>query len=937
MRLPRLRSALPLFMAVSAGVAFGTDAPPSWPPAPPLPAASANAANCAKPPFGSRDLYVRGTMNNWSAPDDQRLWWTCDHYELVTDLRGDQSFKIGDEDWSADADFGLPASSGTATETPSPARALVLKGEAWSQRFAGGPHKLVLTVTGDRRRLSVSPCPPASQACTTFQPSAQATTSVTDPVALSLRFDSRDTAFKKPFGAQPARSWMEFQLSALPGISRAELVIERRRLEGNQEQLSYEEQARVPLHRVKGPPDADGRERWRARHRFGAPAIYGYYFVVTIAGQQYLYQNNKDSVYWTREKGSMGLGLVDDMPASPQRIRRYRQTIHASDFTVPTWARDAIYYYVFPERFRNGDKTNDPQPGRDRYQDHDIEHHARWLDRPYKPGSGDGSDAVYNNDFFGGDLAGVLEKLDYIRALGANTIYLTPVLRAASNHKYDTADYRQIDPAFGRNADFERLTADARQRGLRVIPDTSFNHVGADSPYFNRFGNFPDGGAFDRGRINPASPYASWFKLDPSQTDPDRQYAGWIGIKDLPEIDKSSRAFRQFAYGGPDSVTQFWLDKGAAGWRMDVVPWVPDDFWREWRRAVKAKHPDALTIAETWFDASKYFLGDTFDSTMNYIFRNAVLDFAAGKRADRLYPSLELMREAYPPQALFATMNLLSSHDQPRALHHFGIDESPGAASAAPAAPAAPAAAASAASAASAGSAASAALASTTAGAPSTAGGSDSAVSADREAAARLDDAKRRLRLAMLFQMTYPGAPAIYYGDEVGVGGGEDPYNRAPYPWADEGGHPDEALLADVQRMTALRRDQPVLRHGSLDTPLLVDEHVIVLLRRDGPRTAIVALNNATERRQVEIDLPAALQKLTLRDAWTDSRLQAPSSPVLPASPQAPIAATPASPAASAADQPMSSAITLPPARIDARGRLSLELLPLSGRVLVNE
>ncbi|MBW8846996.1 MAG: glycoside hydrolase family 13 protein, partial [Burkholderiales bacterium] len=513
--------------------------------------------------------------------------------------------------------------------------------------------------------------------------------------------------------------------------------------------------------------------------------------------------------------GSMGAATVERLPESVKRIRRYRQTIYAPDFQVPDWARDVVYYYVFPERFRNGDKNNDPRPGgarpQDRYQNHDVEHHAKWNEKPFRPGSGDGSDAVYNNDFFGGDLAGLIEKLDYIKSLGANAIYMTPVFRAASNHKYDTADYKNVDPAFGSNADFERLCAEGLKRGIRVIPDTSLNHVGADSPYFNRYGNFPGGGAFDNGKVNPASPYAGWFKFKPGETDPDKQYQGWAGVSDLPEIDKNSPAFRAFAYGDKDSVTRLWLQRGAAGWRMDVAPWVPDDFWREWRKVVKATKPDALTISEAWFDTSKYFLGDMFDSTMNYVFRNAVLDYANGRPAKQAYASLELLREAYPPQAFYALMNLLSSHDQARALHHFGYRDD---------------------------------------------GNADA-----------LKLAKQRLRLAVFFQMTYPGAPTVYYGDEVGMAGGDDPYNRAPYPWADEGGKPDEALLADFRRLTKMRHDHAVLRHGSLDAPLFIDDHVIVLARKDGATWAVTATNNDLQPRTVRLTLPDSFGAAQLSDA----------------------------------------------------------------------
>ena len=283
-------------------------------------------------------------------------------------------------------------------------------------------------------------------------------------------------------------------------------------------------------------------------------------------------------------------------------------------------------------------------------------------------------------------------------------------------------------------------------------------------------------------------------------------------MSDLPELDKNSASLRDFFYRDRESVMKLWLDRGAAGWRMDVAPWLPDDFWREWRTAVKAHRPDALTVAETWFDASKYFLGDMFDSTMNYVFRSAVLEYAAGGKAAALYGHLEHLREAYPPQALFALMNLLSSHDQPRSLHALGWHD-------------------------------------------------------DTRDPAAIALAKQRLKLAVFFQMTYPGAPAVYYGDEVGVTGGDDPYNRATYPWADLGGQPDTALLAEFKKLIKLRHDHPVLRQGSLEAPLYIDDHVIVWLRRHQGQVALVAVNNAQAARSATLQLPADARGPALRPA----------------------------------------------------------------------
>ncbi|RZU01994.1 glycoside hydrolase family 13 protein [Rivibacter subsaxonicus] len=803
---PTANRALPAVAALLlSACAVNAPAPRQAPVAPVKP-----DPGCLPAPLAGRDLYLRGAFNNWAATENERFAWVCDHHELLAALKGEHPFKLADEDWSDDADFGAGPGPDRRLE-PGRARTLVPKGTAVEAAFEGQQRFVLRWPAGAAPQLALEALPAGSLDVEAWRRRhAVAATSVDDPVALGLRFDSRDAAHKAPFGAITAGTEARFALAAPAGVQRATLVVEKRRLEGNQEVLEYREVARVPMELRDG--------RWRATHRFAEPAVYGYWFEIEVNGRRYAYQNNRDAIYWTREKGSGGLGLVEPLPEQLKRIRRFRQTVYAADYQVPAYAPDLVYYYVFPDRFRDGDPRNNPRPGARGYQDKPIELHANWLEKPFKPGSGDGSDAIYNNDFFGGDIQGLIDKLDHIADLGANALYITPMFTAASNHKYDTADYRSIDPAFGSNADFQRLTQEAAKRGIRVIPDTSLNHTGIDSIYFDRFGKYPGIGAFEAGRIRADSPWASWYRFDPMQADPARQYRGWVGVADLPELDKSSKDFRAFAYG-EGGVTQQWLELGAAGWRMDVAPWVPDDFWREWRAAVKRAKPDAITIAETWFDASKHFLGDAFDSTMNYIFRNTVLDYAAGGDARKLYPNIELMREQYPKQSFYALMNLVSSHDQARALHVLGATD-------------------------------------------------------ERDAAA-LELAKRRLRLATLFQAIFPGSPAIYYGDEVGVGGGDDPYNRATYPWPDRGGRPDLALEADVKRLLAMRKAHPVLRHGSLDAPLLLDEHLIVLAREQAGAFAISATNNAGNARTASVRLPPAMAGRSFVDVLSGAVVQA--------------------------------------------------------------
>ena len=761
------------------------------------------ASDCRPDPLDGRTLYLRGTFNDWRADDDTALRYVCDHYELVARLSGAHSFKVGDEDWMVDSDFGAAGDGTLKSGTP---LTLARKGSALKAAFTGMA-RITLTpaaTPGGAPTLLLADLP----ADTPLPPPPPST--ITDPVALSVAFDSQHADDKSPYGAVTTGTDIAFSLSALPGVEQVMLVVEKRKLEGNYDLLEYGELARVPLVRAPAGAAPGGLERWHGHFRFDAPAVYGYWFEVKVGGRTLILQNNATPVYWTREKGAGGAGVVAELPASTKHIRRYRQTVY-TPYTVPAWARDAVYYYIFPERFRNGDARNDPKPGVDKFHDQSVEFHKDWNDKPWRPHSGDGSDDQYSNDFYGGDIAGIVQKLDYIKSVGANTLYITPMFTAASNHKYDTADWKHIDPHFGSNADFERLCREAARRGIRVIPDASLNHSGADSIYFDRYATRGGQGAFEGGKINPASPYASWYTFDATQGEPDKQFKGWVGVADLPELNKADPSYRRFAYGAPDSVTRTWLALGASGWRMDVAPWVPDDFWREWRTVVKQAKPDALTVSETWFDASKFFLGDEFDSTMNYIFRNALLDYANGGDAHLMVANLELMREAYPPQTFNALMNLLSTHDSARSLHVFGdVDgQSP---------------------------------------------------------PEQVALAKQKMRLAVFFQMTYPGSPAIFYGDEVGVTGGDDPLNRGTYPWADRGGHPDTALLADFRRLTQLRRQLPVLRHGTLLPPLHVDAQVVVLARRDGAAWAITATNNGDAARTLTVALPADAPA----SAWTD-------------------------------------------------------------------
>ncbi|MEE6295135.1 alpha-amylase family glycosyl hydrolase [Georgenia wangjunii] len=916
----RIRCTALAVMSLVLALAVGTVGSSAVVPPPPEPPDE----QCVDNPFGDRELYLRGGFSSWGALPEYQFVYNCNRFELLVEVSGTNSFKVADAGWSGDSDFGGGAAGSELSEgEPLP---LALQGSNLTFAFEG-TQRVVLDVSASATNptLTITRCPasplgdallglsgtfndgspspaeyftyscgayylnvdiegthdftigdPLGTAATRFGAADEGSNvvtpdepfplvseeeddevadlrfdftgehtlaiafddvgdpwltigeltfvnpgvpmPVTDPVARSVTYDSRVANHKAPFGAVTAGTPVEFALEARPGVGSATLVVETRLLEGNQEVLEYLDPVRVEMSRQGGGE----LDRWTASYDFDDVSVYGYYFEVVVGDDTYVYENNNASVYWTLERGTGGPGELTFLPEDPDDIRRYRQTVYSPDFVVPEWAPDVVYYYVFPERFRNGEPANDPEPGVDTYLDGPIEVHEDWLERPYVPGGADGSttdDDQYNNDFFGGDLAGIIEKLDYLEDLGINTLYLNPIFEAGSNHKYDTADYLSIDDNFGTNEDLVTLTEEAEARGIRVILDTSLNHTGSDSVYFDRYGNFPGTGAFEEETIRPDSPWYDWFQFFPDETEPDAQYSGWTGVTTLPELTESD-SFKDFAFGSEDSVMHTWLDRGIDGWRMDVTPWVSDEFWREWRSAIKATNPDSLTIAETWFDSSKYFLGDTFDTTMNYIFRNAVIDFAGGRDAGETYDNIELMREAYPPQAFYALMNLLSTHDAARALHQFGYV------------------------------------------------GEDSSPD-------EVEEAKQRLRLAVLFQMTFPGSPTVFYGDEVGVTGGEDPFNRATYPWEDMGGEPDTVLLEDFRELIGLRNEHAVLRRGSIDAPLHVDEHVVVLGRAHDGVHAVVAYNNSTDAQEVTVGLPWEGRATVFQDALTGERVSA--------------------------------------------------------------
>lgn len=423
---------------------------------------------------------------------------------------------------------------------------------------------------------------------------------------------------------------------------------------------------------------------------------------------------------------------------------------------VPDWVRPAVFYQIFPDRFANGDPANDP-PGT-----------VGWDARPT------------TDNFFGGDLQGVIDRAGYLQELGVSAVWFNPVFDSVSNHRYDTRDYRRVDPELGDLATFVRMVEVLHARGIRVVLDGVFNHTGDE---FWAFRDVAERGA--------DSPYYGWYDVWrwPLTRQP-VSYRSWSGYPDMPELNHDHPEVRRYLF----ETVLYWMDMGVDGWRLDVANEVPHDFWREFRKVVKGANPQAYLVGEIWQSGEAWLRGDQFDGVMNYRWRDAVLQFFALRRIgpEEFDVRLSQIRADYPGPVFYALLNLLGSHDTERFL-----------------------------------------------------------------TACRGDT--RRLKLAVLFQMTYPGAPIVYYGDEVGVQGGRGPDNRRTFPWEPE--RQDRDLLEWYRRLIALRRSHPVLAVGDVRT-LVADDATGVYAyfrepvsgSRSGEPWALVVLNNSD--RPVEVDVP---------------------------------------------------------------------------------
>ena len=478
-------------------------------------------------------------------------------------------------------------------------------------------------------------------------------------------------------------------------------------------------------------------------------------------------------------RGFCGEDAVD--PKAPC----WQMTVYEKGFSTPDWLAGGVMYQIFPDRFHASQTPKEGVP-EDRLLRDDWGGEPVW--RPNEKGE------VTNSDYFGGDLKGIGEKLPYLKSLGVTCLYLNPIFEAHSNHRYNTADYSRIDPLLGAEEDFRLLCQKAGELGIRVLLDGVFSHTGSDSVYFNREGRYPGPGAYQ----SQESPYFPWYTF---QKWPNR-YESWWGFLTLPNVKETDPAYNRYI-NGPGGIVRGWLEKGASGWRLDVADELPDDFLDNLRRAAKEQDPEALVLGEVWEDAStksaygkrrRYLLGRQLDSVMNYPFRDAVLGFLTGADPGEMMDRILQIVENYPPQVLRLLMNHIGTHDTERAL---------------------------------------------------TVLGGEPVGNRGREWQSRtfLSPEQRRrgmqlLKLAAVLQFTLPGVPCIYYGDEAGMEGYKDPFNRRGYPWGGE----EKDLVEWYRRLGAMRARCRCLREGGME-PMAVDGSLLSYYRFDGEDSLFCAVN----------------------------------------------------------------------------------------------
>ena len=662
-----------------------------------------------------------------------------------------------------------------------------------------------------------------------------------------LGHNSRDALYRNPLGAVTTDTAVTLRLRAADGdLTAAKVRIYNDRTN---------EQSLLNMTRKVG----DGKyEWWEVQLPPSAlPTVYWYRFIAIDGTATAYYEDDA-----TRDGGWGGT-----FAASPDNS--WQLTVYDPSFESPDWIQNAVVYQIFPDRFRDGITTNHTPSGTFFYSE-TLGTVYRSLQDDWNQYICDPRDAgpcngTYSKNFYGGDLQGLHDKLDYLQDLGVTAIYLNPIFEAPSNHKYDATDFSLIDDNFGDLQTFISLTNELDNRGMHLILDGVFNHTSSDSIYFDRYGRYAQVGACE----SQNSPYRNWYYFrdvtpgsgvcDSSNGTPNAAtYESWFSFDSLPKLRATDPEVRALIYtSGTQSIAPYWM-QWADGWRLDVAgdvdPGVTNDpandYWEGFRAATHAVNPDTYIVGEEWGNAASWTLGNEWDATMNYQYSSALLSFwrdetftdndhNSGSSAGELSPlnpsqvdaRLHNWQERYAPPAYYSMMNLLGSHDMNRAL--FMLDHN------------------------------------------------TDLVSPTLYLNPNYDwsDAMARLKGVALMQLTLPGAPTIYYGDEVGLvgpvayAGGrweDDPYNRQPFPWLDQSGTPfythlqsesGQNVLRDYYKLlTGARNNHAALRTGSFDTLRVDDTNKVYVYGRKWISdtvgdAAVVIVNRHTTTQTITVDV----------------------------------------------------------------------------------
>ena len=461
------------------------------------------------------------------------------------------------------------------------------------------------------------------------------------------------------------------------------------------------------------------------------------------------------------------------------------------------WMQGGIMYHIFVDRFNKSGKC---KPKKSAIMNNDWYNGIpQFADVP--------GGYVENNMFFGGDLYGIIEKLDYIESLGVTCLYLSPIFDAYSNHKYDTGDYMSVDSMFGSEKALEELIKEAKKRDMHIIFDGVFNHTDSDSIYFNKEGNYNSLGAYQ----SKESPYYEWYNF---RNYPD-DYECWWDVKILPRVNSNNQSYKNYILGD-GGVIEKWMKKGIDGFRLDVADELSDDFLKTLNNKLKSINPEGVVYGEVWEDASnkiaydkrkKYFLGGELDSVMNYPFREAIIEYLKYGNYDKFYSTCKMLSSHYPKHNADLLMNLLGTHDTERILTVLGVD--------------------------------------------SVDGFTNQELSTKKMTRTEYSKAKALLKLAYAIVATVPGVPCIYYGDEAGMQGYRDPFNRLPFPWGKE----DNEILEFYQKIGKIRRQEEVFK-GGLFNLLECNSDILAFARYNDDEFTVTLVNRSTEKYSFESSIP---------------------------------------------------------------------------------